>query len=186
MTRLFLRFVGVDTPTSLVAPITVIALALCACASAALAQEPAPAQVSALTGSRVRVTSSQVDSRVSGFVEEVDKEVLTLRSDGGGLIKLPLASIARVDVSLGRKRNVLQGFAAGAVAGFLIAFAMPVDPGQCHSGEPIFCSRGEAMVGSIIPISGIGALIGTFIKRERWTRMTIPRSVPAGATGVIP
>ena len=76
---------------------------------------------------------------------------------------------------------MLQGLAAGALAGFLISLAMPVDPNACGSYEENFCSRGEAAVGGVLGFGGIGAAVGVFIKRERWTRITIAPSIPAGA-----
>ena len=116
-----------------------------------------------------------------GVVESVEDGVLTLRTDGGGAVKMPMASITRVDVSLGRKRSVLQGLAAGALFGVLLGFAPDVDPNACVYDPNYFCSRGEALVGMTILMGGIGTAVGTFIKRERWTRITIAPSIPAGA-----
>jgi hypothetical protein len=154
----------------------------CVSASAGFAQEPTtPSDSRLIVGSRVRVTYPQVASRVPGVVESIEDGVLTLRSDGGFVVKVSLASITRVDMSLGRKRSVLQGLAVGGLAGLLISFAMPVDPEACYTDDGVFCSRGEAMVGGVIAMGGIGALIGTFIKRERWARLTIAPSLPVGA-----
>ena len=161
--------------------VVVLGVVLCVWASGAFAQEPAQSQVSTLTvGSRVRVTSSLLQKPVPGVVEGLDDAVLTLRPDGGGVIKVSLASVSRVDVSLGRKRNVVQGLAVGGIAGFLLSFAMPVDPNACGSDDPNFCSRGEAFVGVGLAMAGIGAAVGALIKRERWTRITIAPSMPAG------
>lgn len=154
----------------------------CAAGSGAFAQEPAPSQDSALTvGSRVRVTSSLVQSRVPGIVESVEGGVLTLRSEGGGVVKLSPASISRVEVSLGRRRSVLQGLAAGTLAGLVIGFVPDVDPEGCYYDPEIyFCSRGQAVTGMTLFMGGVGAAVGAFIIRERWTRITIAPSIPVG------
>ena len=162
--------------------VALLGVVLLGAANGAFAQEPGPSQDSALTvGSRIRVTSSLVQSRVRGVVESVEHGVVTLRPDGGGPIKLSLASITRMDVSLGRRRSVIQGLAAGVLAGLLISLAMPVDPNACGPGEENFCSRGEAIIGATLGTGAIGAVVGTFIKRERWTRITIAPPVPAAA-----
>ena len=164
--------------TPILARVTVLGVLLCFSTSVAFAQQQPSPDSPLIVGTRVRVTAPSIESRVPGVIENIDGDVLTLRADGGGVMKLSMASVSRVDVSLGRKRNVLQGLAAGGLAGMLISFAMPVNPDECDSDDSNFCSRGEAMVGAMIPFAGIGALVGTFIKRERWTRVTI---APAAA-----
>lgn len=159
-----------------------LGVVLCAAANGAFAQTPGSSQDAALiVGSRIRVTSSTIQSRVPGIIESIEDGVLTLRTNGGALVKFSLPSISRVDVSLGRKRSVLQGLAVGALAGFFIGFAPDVDPNLCGSDDPNFCSRGEALAGMTLTMGGIGAAVGTFIKRERWTRIEIAPSIPPGA-----
>ena len=157
--------------------LVVMALVLCISPTSASAQdvEPASAIPPLTTGSRVRVTSDVLERRLPGIVLAVDDSVLTLQPEGGGVVKVPFATVSRLDVSLGRRRNALRGLAVGALAGLLLSFTAPVDPDFCSLDDPNFCSRGEAMLAATLVFGGIGAGIGALIRTERWTRLANAR-----------
>src|SRR5262245_45372630 len=115
---------------------------------------------------------------VVGGVSAIDSEFLSVIPDGLSLIKLPMRSIATVDASRGRKRNWLKGLGFGAAFGVGLGFAFPVDAANCGPDTPNFCSRGEALTGSTVVFGGIGAVIGAFIKSERWTSLDVARPSP--------
>lgn len=118
-------------------------------------------------GTRVRVRSTILPIRFAGPVVTLDEKVLTV-DGGGGPLNIPLDSIEVLELSLGRKRQWLKGLGAGALAGFGLGFAYPVDPRDCDADSPNFCSRGEAVGASTFVFAAIGAAIGALFKADRW------------------
>jgi hypothetical protein len=141
----------------------------------AAAQEPPPGSpASVLTvGSRIRVVSTAVSARLEGAVVAVDETQLTLAPDGGTPLKLPLQSVTRMEVSLGRKRNPLWGMLIGGLAFAALGAAAPVDPNDCGENSDNLCSRGEAIGGLALVGAGLGAGVGALIKTERWAPIAV-------------
>ena len=137
----------------------------------ATAQEPAPLASVVTTGQRVRVRSTTEPRHVVGGVSAIDSEFLSVIPDGLSLVKLPMRSITTVDASRGHKRNWLKGLGFGAAAGVGLGFAFSVDAANCGPDTTNFCSRAEALTGGTVLFGGIGAVIGAFIKTERWTSL---------------
>ena len=155
--------------------ISVVAVLLGSATSVA-GQEPAVASVvSTLTpGTRVRVLTTIVQSRVRGVVVAVDDTVLTLAPEGGLPLKVSLLSITQMDVSLGQRRNTLKGLAIGVLSGIALGFAMPVDPETCYSQNTTsFCSRRDAIGGGTVLLGGLGTVIGALIKTDRWAPISV-------------
>ncbi len=130
-------------------------------------------------GSRVRITSSTFDARPTGMVTALDEGELTIAIDERIPLKVPLASITRLETSLGRKRNTLKGLGIGAASGLLLGLVMPVDPDNCGYYSDNFCSRGESLLGGTLGAALIGAGIGALIKSDRWSRLTLNATGPA-------
>jgi hypothetical protein len=121
-----------------------------------------------MVGTRVRVISSNVQGAVLGHVASVDDGSLVLTLDNNLPVRIPRESITGLDVSSGRKRHVLEGTLIGAAAFGLLGFAFPVDSHNCGANTDNFCSRGEAVAGATIVGAAYGALIGVFVKSDRW------------------
>ena len=150
-----------------------------ALAAPAVAQEPTTAPVSLLTtGQRVRVRSATEPRTVIGGVSAVDVESLTLIPDGLPPLTIPARSITSVETTQGRKRSWRQGLLVGLAVGVGLGFAFPVDAANCGPETPNFCSRGEALAGSTVLFTGVGAAVGGFIKNERWTPVDVKRPSP--------
>jgi hypothetical protein len=75
-----------------------------------------------------------------------------------------------------RKRMTLVGLAIGATVGLAAGFAAPVDATNCEGSSGSFCSRGEALTGAVISLGGLGALGGSFVRKEIW-RDTSPGEI---------
>ncbi len=138
------------------------------------AQTPSTNPAAVLTpGTRVRVISTVVPRRVPGLLSEVTESMVTIIPDGSMPIRIPTGSITSIEVSLGRRRNVLQGVAIGVATGIALGFAFPVDADTCGPDSANFCSRGEAIGGSIMVFGGLGTAIGAIVTSERWAPMSL-------------
>jgi hypothetical protein len=144
-------------------------------ATVTAAQTSPPSLTSLTTGQRVRVHSITEPRQVVGGVSAVDSEFLAVVPDGLLPIKLPVRSIAAVDISRGRKRNWLKGLGIGLALGVGVGFAFSVDAANCGPETVYFCSRGEALTAGTVLFGGIGAGVGAFIKSERWTPFEVAR-----------
>ena len=150
----------------------------------AAAQDPAGAAALAAVlapGDRVRVvttTSSRpgvlvrTDNAVAvvGVVESVDTAALTVIAPGGNPVKVPIESIIAADLSVGRKRNWLNGLVGGLALGTAAGLTGPVDPQDCGPTSANFCSRAEVLAGSLVLLGAIGVGIGASIRTDQWVR----------------
>jgi hypothetical protein len=149
----------------------VVAVLLLAGTASAQSLEGQTASPMLTAGTRVRLGLQSGADRISGTVIGMDEKTVTV-SVGGSPLRIPLDSVVNLHVSLGRERQWLKGFSAGALGGIGLGFAYPVDADNCAADSPNFCSRGQAMLASTLAWGGIGAAVGAFIKRERW--MPVP------------
>jgi hypothetical protein len=136
-------------------------------------------------GSRVRLRSSALQGQPRGLVVALDDNVLTIATDSGGLpVKVPLASVTDLEMSLGRKRNTLRGLGIGVASGLIAGLAFPVNANDCgyYSSEN-FCSRGEALVGGLFTGAVLGAGIGALTKGDRWSPVAIGVARAPGGGG---
>jgi hypothetical protein len=89
------------------------------------------------------------------------------------VVAVGLGTVERVQVSLGKRRNTLKGAAWGGGIGLglgvLAATSLP-DCGPGFEDWLWWCEGDEAVVilGTTLGVAAWGALIGTFIKSERW------------------
>lgn len=132
------------------------------------AQEPTEPPLSLPMGVRVRAISSTLGV-TRGILLQNDGTSLQIASERGGIQKVPVASLMRFDLVVDQRRNKLKGALIGALAFGAMSFAWPVDPDFCGENTTNFCSRGEAVAGGVLVGAGIGALIGHFIKTDRFT-----------------
>jgi len=122
------------------------------------------------TGSRVRVrTATAPDVWQKGTVASWHQDALELSIEGGWNRTLPLPELVSLEISRGRKSNTgkgalvggIAGAAIGAVSSIAIAIADPLE--GAGFGEYTLYTLGVTAVGA-----GIGALIGSLARTERW------------------
>lgn len=132
-----------------------------------------PAQPVVATGTRVRLwlPDSVVPAQVAdvaglriGSVAAMDSATLVLRA-GTATHRVPLASLARLDVSEGRPSHRT----AGAVIGGLVSGALFV--GAACGFSDGSCDVNSGNVGGFLAYYAIGALPGVFIGRAVGGRM---------------
>ena len=132
----------------------------------------APGSVSAQSvaeGSRIRVTSAGLKS--VGTLTKQTEQQLTLLLESGNEIRLPLANVERLDVSLGKKGNLgkgaLFGLGIGLLSGWALANSGCNETGFLSSLNNIGCASNRAAGGFLVGLLG-GAFVGAVVKTERW------------------
>jgi hypothetical protein len=160
-----------------------LALALALVAAPAAAQDvplPVPplAPLPLATGARLRLT--QVGGgTLQGFLAGASDRalLLALPTDNPLMtaqrLEVPFASLARVEISTGRKHHLWLGAAIGAVVLGATGFSDAVAPEDCGSDSSAFCSRAEAVAISAIAGATLGGLVGFAIRTETWTPVAI-------------
>jgi len=142
---------------------------------AAAAEDPSP---ELREGSRVRVTRSALrddplPERFVGAVVRLEETDLVVQLDGEA-VRIPLDSIATLELRTGRKRRTLLGAVVGAGAG--LAFGTWLVASLCDADSD--CDK--AVTGVAI-VTGIGALlgaaVGTAFHSDQWR--PVPLNQPA-------
>lgn len=130
------------------------------------------------SGARVRLTVASVSGhRLIGTLVRQDEISLDIAHDGS-VSSVPLKSIAKLEVSAGRKRRTMAGALCGAALGIGLAVF-----GSC-TGDDCALFRSLAVVVLVPAGAGIGALVGSAIRTERWqTVPTVPPQVAAASPG---
>jgi hypothetical protein len=135
-------------------------------------------------GVRVRLSVASSRDRLQGTVQALDQATLSVISDDHQLVKVPRDSITRLETGWGRRGNARRGLAIGAVfgagLGLLICAADESDWGlDPHRDYGSSCHGGGEWVAlplvSGAAYGGIGALIGHFIKSDRWVEVPMER-----------
>jgi hypothetical protein len=136
-----------------------------------LAHVPAGAQPAAeedlSAGQRVRVTLASTHERIVAKIVETGDARLTLQPVASSETRqLQWADVSELQVSRGKHRNTLKGVLGGAAAwaltlGLMAAFDTLDESGL---GEPL-------VIGGYL---ATGALVGTFVKTERWGEVPVP------------
>ena len=148
-------------------------------ASEALAQErPEPPALELPVGARVRLRTPASGDWIEGVLAGADSRTISLVPEeapplGANHLRLPSAAVTRLEVLTGRKSRWLAGLLVGAAVGVAMGFDMDVDGVQCELDDNYFCSRGEAIAAMGATSAGIGALVGSLIKKEIWTPVAL-------------
>ena len=115
-------------------------------------------------GDRIRIKTPSSPA-IAGTLVAADQAALTVALEGrdAGQRKFARSEIAKLEVSRGKKRNVLQGVLIGAAVGIIVDLAGTRGENQ----NP--CDYGACVA---LPVLGAaaGALVG-LIKTERWERV---------------
>ena len=126
-------------------------------------------------GSRARVTVSQpANTRYTGVLRPADGTSVQLQTSGE-LLTIPLATITRLEQSLGKKPN-----ATGGIIGALLGLAVGGAAGCLANKDDygVFCGGQDdtkVIVGAVV--GGLaGAAIGALVfKKEGWREVAVPR-----------
>lgn len=157
------------------ATLLLVTLALGPLASASTQEPPEP-------GQRVKVrysctTISWKDCSSEGIVVRLDADTLVLMAAADSTMTFPVASVTRLELSLGQKsmagRGAVIGLALGGVGGgVLVGAACANDPFTQHATVPC------AAVGAVVFGAGgalIGGLIGAMSTGTRWEEVPLER-----------
>jgi len=144
------------------------------------AQEPtAPPAFRMPAGARVRVSVGG-DRPVEALLARQDARgvALVFPSENPFVppseMVIPATSIARLEMSLGKKRHALLGAAVGAVVLGLTGLSDPVDTSEnCDYASYAPCSRAEAIVVAALAGAAIGGVVGHFVQTERWAPVAL-------------
>lgn len=155
---------------------------------------PAAGQSSQLNpGDKIRVTyTGGMSSRITGsFSSITDDSLRFVKSDS--TIGLPLSSIQRVDVSVGKKTNEGRGAAIGAAAGGftlgLIALASDESCGPEDTWCIDFFSSGDMfLIGLVAGAAGgafVGLIAGGLTQTDKWQRVPLEVALQPVSLGQI-
>lgn len=161
-----------------VRPLQVLALVTMLASSAAQAQ-----LASLLPGVRARIRAPGVIAgRQTGTVLERTADSLAFGVEYGVQVRLALASLTSVDVSGGksRARGAVKGALWGIGVGLLSGVFSDSDSGNCTSN---CVSRGEVFAAGVLGGAMGGAIIGTFVRSERWEKLSLPVRTAVTARG---
>lgn len=156
-------------------------------ATGALAQQPAVPEPALLTlpmGARVRLRTDTAGSQwLRGVLVSADSASVGIVPQdapplGANQLRLPSASIKRLELQTGSKRRWLRGLIVGVAAGVAIGFAMEVDPVACKYDLNYECSRGAALALGGATLGALGAGVGALVKTERWTPVALDALAP--------
>ncbi len=133
------------------------------------AQDALPVTV----GDTVRMTAPTLDiDKYDGTIVSVDGGTLSVDT-----LQVALAQLTRLDVYRGQKSQTLTGALVGA--GILGAVAVPVGIQLCKAvNQGDTCYGADQYVlpvvaGGVLVGAGIGALIGSAIKSDRWEEVPL-------------
>jgi hypothetical protein len=130
-----------------------------------------------VVGSEVRLRAGSLPHGLRGTVVEMDDRTLIVSRDQRA-VRVFRADITRLEVGNGRKRNALKGVLIGSVIGGGMFAAIPrdeyctdyIDDGERCPGRP------EMVMTGVLGGAAWGALIGHFVKTERWTPVRLGRA----------
>lgn len=143
-------------------------------------------------GTRVRVTAPSIaEHRIVGTIVTIGADTLTLKtkrkvepfilnSNGQAeTLAIPFASVTKLEVIRGKKRNVVKGAGIGVVVGGLSGVVYGFSEGDDPPGGILGWTAKEkaAMLGIMGSLSGgvLGALIGALKTTDRWEKAPLDR-----------
>jgi hypothetical protein len=179
----------------------VLAVALSVAAGSAGAQQappssPAvePALLTLPMGAQVRLRTTAAPGQwMKGILASADSSSVALVPEGApplgpNQLRMPSASVSRLELKTGSKRQWLWGLAIGAVAGLATGATADVDPIACEYDYNYECSRGAALALYGITMAGLGAGVGALVKTDLWTPVALDALAPppARVSGIAP
>ena len=168
-----------------------LAAAVLAAAAVAVADTP-PSAVVAI-GEKVRVTTRTGRDDRTGVVMAADAQSLTVSlGSGKPPVRIPLASVRKLEVARGRRTAVKEGAISGGLVGLVLGVLAvhTVSHALCENATDCDASPQGYGIGAgafAAGGAGLGALVGLAIKTDRWETVPVDRvgvaigPVPAGA-----
>lgn len=150
--------------------------------------QTAQAQTGLREGVKVRIAVPAAP-RVTGVVQSVTPDSIILFTEPSGIrFGIARPSVQSMWVSQGRsasagaKKGALWGVATFGGLGILTAIAMASET-SLGEGDPGMIAAGFAAV-AVAEGAIIGAIIGAFVKSERWKSVSLSPTVGTGANGL--
>jgi hypothetical protein len=152
-----------------------------------LAQEAPALELPLGAPVRLRVAAAP-DGWVEGVLAGADSRTISLLPReapplGANPLRLPSASVTRLEVLTGKKRQWFAGLFIGAAVGLAMGIGEKVDPVQCQFDEYTFCSRGAAVAAMTGTSAFLGALIGGMVRTDVWTPVAVDTLGPPASRG---
>ena len=122
-------------------------------------------------GSRVRVTFADPSRErqtglLVGLSDSVHFAVQTRSNNWSDTLAIPKALIRQLEVSDGEKKHTVTGMLIGLVAGTAVVASLTSTQKRCEDDRKQ--CFGEGLIVIVIPAVGLGALIGSGVRTERW------------------
>jgi hypothetical protein len=133
-------------------------------------------------GSRVRLRSRDTGD-IRGVVVAIDQTSLTLGSEGGAPMRVPLSSIETMHQIVGRRSNTIRGLVIGAASGALLGLTFSTNANDCGAESLNFCSRAEAVGGGVLTGALFGVAVGALTRHDVWAPVTLEVSRTGSAAG---
>ena len=147
-------------------------------AAAAVAVPDAPAFDRVATGEKVRVVSTGLGDH-TGVVLGTDAESVTVSvGPGKPPVRIPIASIKRLDVARGRRSAAKEGAITGSLIGGALGIVAVhyLSQALCEGGSDCDASLEGYGIGFGMFAAGgagLGALTGLAIKTDKWVRVPV-------------
>jgi hypothetical protein len=126
-------------------------------------------------GSRIRITSDR-GSRVGTLVSVENDSLRYTTSDTAAVTALPLASVVKLERSVGKRSNAGRGATIGGLVGGGLGLGLgliaSLDDDQFYEVGPEDVAVVTLFLGAIG--AGVGALIGSASHRDSWETVPLP------------
>ena len=161
-------------------PIAALFLLLLARPDALVGQAKAPAPAASLVpGARVRIkTRDDAKPRIAIVVAHTADTLSVRLPEFANTVAMPLDEITRLDVSLGRHRNVTRGIVVGTVAGGTVGALVGAMSYQKCTSQCLLAPEDRAQsaaIGGIVG-GGLGFLVGSLTglaRQDDWKRVPL-------------
>jgi hypothetical protein len=123
-----------------------------------------------IPGVRARIRApGSVQGRLTGTVVARTADSLSIATENGVPVQLPLSMLTAVEISQGKSRS------KGAMKGALWGGGVGILSGLfSDSSTDADVSRGEVIAAGVLAGAMTGALIGAFVQSESWQRLEVP------------
>ena len=170
-----------------------VTLAAAVLAATAVAVADTPPSGVVATGEKVRVTTAAGLVDKTGVVMQADARSLTVSlGPGKPPVRIPLASVKKLEVARGRRTAAKEGAISGGLVGLVLGVLAvhTVSHALCENATDCDASPQGYGIGAgafAAGGAGLGALVGLAIKTDRWERVPVDSlrmaigPVPAGA-----
>jgi len=152
-----------------------LACALLVCAGTDLVAQAQP--VDLVPGRRIRV-HRQTQSTLIGALLSVSSDTLTMITTGPDTVAVARSTIRRVDVAVGTKSQAGKGAVTGLLIGGLGGALLGVASSGSDDGDFLDAGPAEWAVSGAVFFgaigAGVGALIGSGHRTDRWEAVVVP------------